>query len=398
MRSRRFRSLAVAASATALALAGPSSAAEAGRLLRWKHNVVTYRDQSSYGAAVAQAVRWINDLPANVTLVRARRGARANVRVVSRSRPGTNWAGLAWSWRLGNSLTSGLVTLNSAYLDLDYITSTDRANTAAHELLHALGVPHLHGCALMHPDNALDTPSCNTGLTRGTRRCGPQVPDLRALVARYRGSVGGFAGYRCADTNAPGDDGDVPSEPVPPPGPATAEPGPAVPAPVDPPVPVPPAPRVLLFDSFESGTLEAQWEPGPTTGAWQRTDETAGEGAWSVTDSPGGLYDNGTDSWLVLREPVDLRGRAGCLLTFRARIQLESGYDFLSVEALDPSGGRWTEVASYTGTGDLGFITRTISLAAVEDRLFRFRFRLQTDSSIVDDGVHLDAVSVECRV
>lgn len=182
----------------ALALVAPASAPAATATgLRWPSSTVTYRDKSSERAAVATAVAWWNDAPSSFSFVRAARGARANVTVRSIDRPRTSWDGLA-RWRLSSRgrIASARLDLNEAYLSRDspeYV-----AEVAAHELGHAIGLPHLSDrCSLMYPNSSVAT-RCPSGAGPGRYFCGPQAADVRSLIARYGGSLAGWPGTSCA--------------------------------------------------------------------------------------------------------------------------------------------------------------------------------------------------------
>lgn len=171
--------------AAVLPVPGPPGA-EAGR---WPKSTVTFRDHSGYGASVKLAARWWNRLPSPLRLVRARPGRRANITIRSTYRRNDS-AGWAYFPPVGR------MTLNRRYMSAGGMTRVDRADIAAHEFGHALGIPHVRErCALMNAASTLS--ECRRGVPRGRFRCGPQRADLRSLVRRYGGRVRSFGGTFC---------------------------------------------------------------------------------------------------------------------------------------------------------------------------------------------------------
>ncbi len=176
--------------ATAL-LATLLFAASAQAIDKWPRSTVTFRDRSDWPAAVNLAVKWWNDAPGRLKLVRARPGQRAQVRIVSANLDSAGLAGLPPDGRVD--------------LDRESFNAGEfryQADVAAHEIGHALGLPHIKSqCALMYAEaeTPADIPACNSTYPPGVVRCGPQRDDVRAMNRRYGGGVGEtFYGFRCA--------------------------------------------------------------------------------------------------------------------------------------------------------------------------------------------------------
>lgn len=377
-----------------------ASAARRPSGARWPSRHVRYRDLSGYAAGVRKAVSWINRMPTRLRLQRARPGQRAQITLRTSRIANVGWAGLAYFPPLGK------VTLNSKYLSGDDITVEDRADVIAHELLHAVGIPHLPGCNLMDPDDALAMDRCQHGMPAGLARCGPQRVDARAVARLYGGSLGNFIGMRCArrttpDGPEPGPDLGPVIDPITttPLSPIVATPAsdPTPPSPPPPPNPAPPAPYSFVDEDWELPTTA--WDlasAGSTAGSWTRTSSTALRGTWSITDSPNGPYADNTILVLGSRFVFNISGRQNCSLSFESRSDLEPGYDVLDAEL--NYAGTWYRVAQLTGwnTGQTQFSAVNIDAYRDAPGGLQLRFVLRTDASITGDGAMLDSIRVGC--
>lgn len=347
------------------------------------------------------AVRWINATPARVRLVRAGRGRPANITIVRvrRRSPYSGW---------GQYPPGGQVLLNAYWLDRGWFTLVHRAETAAHEIIHALGVPHLTGCSLMSGNGrGFEPRRCRRGIPAGVRRCGPQPRDASALIARYGGRLGRFRGFRCGRPirRPPPEDEPEHGDPLPPPDDSAAPPPPPPPPPPRPtPTPTPepepqppppePEPAVLLREDFES-PIAGRWTTGGTE-TWGRTTDRSASGAWSLTDGPAGPYDDYADAWVESTTALDLGAHSGCTLSSRVQLDTEPNYDFLVVEAI--ADGEVHELTRGSGNTSGQFVGVSVGL----DHLawassVRIRFRFVSDFSVTADGVHLDDVAVSCE-
>ncbi|MBI4728333.1 MAG: S8 family serine peptidase [Acidobacteria bacterium] len=149
-------------------------------------------------------------------------------------------------------------------------------------------------------------------------------------------------------------------------------------------------PIVTAYTESFDADIAGRWVTGGTNDTWDRTTEAGGG---MLTDSPGGEYLDGTDSWAAPAADLDLSGLIGCRLRYALSLDLDGGADRLLVEA-SSGGAEWSEITSRTGAG-----TQTVSddLSAFDGRPdVRFRFRLVSDGSGTADGAHLDDVEVRC--
>ena len=92
---------------------------------------------------------------------------------------------------------------------------------------------------------------------------------------------------------------------------------------------------------------------------------------------------------------LDLRALAphDTVLGFYAVFSLEDGYDFLQVEVSGDGGSTWTILGYLTGTETGGYYNTPLPKEALGEQC-RVRFRLVTDDSVTEDGVHIDDVGI----
>ena len=164
-------------------------------------------------------------------------------------------------------------------------------------------------------------------------------------------------------------------------------------------------PREVLFaDGFES-TLDAWVAESPSGKTWSRTEIAAASGEGSATDSAGGLYANGSNTWLRTASPIDLSAGSGCELDYAVRFHLQTSADWLLVEGRE-DGGSWRVIDSgapgnlaWTGNTNGAWIDWFEDLVADGfggTTSFEPRFRLVSDGSTRHDGAYVDDVVVHC--
>lgn len=131
-------------------------------------------------------------------------------------------------------------------------------------------------------------------------------------------------------------------------------------------------------------------------GTWAVTGEAFASPSRSYADSPGAGYQPNTDASLTLGSSVSLAGLSP-RLAFKAKSELEAGYDFLMVEVSADDGQSWVRLPfTITGTS-AGFASYDLSLGQFYGQTVSVRFRLVTDGIVQSDGVWLDDITIGGR-
>jgi thermitase len=165
--------------------------------------------------------------------------------------------------------------------------------------------------------------------------------------------------------------------------------------------------KLPLVEDFETDASLSRWLAGGVNNTWARTSELAGDGSWSITDSPGANYEDNTNSFVQTASGIDLSGLRRCAVNYQYNQKLEGEVvppgelvtiDKLLVEATTDPNGTWTRLGEI---GDLSpgttFNVDGHDLGAFSGQSGVYlRFRLVTDGSVTDDGVHIDGVVVNC--
>ena len=149
--------------------------------------------------------------------------------------------------------------------------------------------------------------------------------------------------------------------------------------------------RVYTVGFVDDMEGASHWYP---SGTWARSNETAHSPTTAWSDSPGGNYINGTNSSLELDGTIDLSDPRvdDPQVVFWHRYDLGSGDKIYAEVSTDRV--TWTKL---TGTYlayqslEAGFVQQIISLAAYDNQMIYFRFRLDaTSGTPVSDGWYVD--------
>jgi subtilisin family serine protease len=156
-----------------------------------------------------------------------------------------------------------------------------------------------------------------------------------------------------------------------------------------------PAYATVFADGFETD-LAGIWVTGGVNDSWGRITTVAHGGSFSLSDSPGTTYQNNTDSFVALANPIDMRGQQGCRVQYALRLSTEPSVDHLLLEA-STDGATWTAISDSSGSSGGAFFELTDDLSRFDGAAaLHLRFRLVTNASVVSDGAQLDDVAVRC--
>jgi len=144
---------------------------------------------------------------------------------------------------------------------------------------------------------------------------------------------------------------------------------------------------VSYFDEdFESG--DGNWALEDT---WSITDEFAHGDTFSLSEKPG-AYDNNKNISAKIR--VNLIGSTRPLLTFWHKYNFEDHQDFGYFEVSTNGGSSWYILYYITGFSGSNWEKVKIDLSSYANKDFFIRFRVNTGSSTVYDGWHIDDISI----
>jgi carboxypeptidase T len=162
-------------------------------------------------------------------------------------------------------------------------------------------------------------------------------------------------------------------------------------------------PNLIFSDSAENGM--GNW----TTDIGWGMSASSHSPSNSFTDSPIDYYTDLVDNSLTFSSTIDLRYKDKVLLRFWSKWDIESDWDFATVEASSDGGaswstvpGRYTRPASGIGvqvTGTFGYdgiksewVEEELDLSYFASSNFKFRFRMRSDEYTTRDGFYVDDI------
>jgi len=115
---------------------------------------------------------------------------------------------------------------------------------------------------------------------------------------------------------------------------------------------------------------------------------------FSLTDTPGGgLYTNNR-SYRATSPAINLTGKQGALLSFQLNFITELGGDAVTSETSIDGGTTWVNHGGFWGNSG-GWMSSKVDVGVLDGNAAAlFRFRLDTNGSVVNDGVHIDDVAI----
>lgn len=155
----------------------------------------------------------------------------------------------------------------------------------------------------------------------------------------------------------------------------------------------------VLFDD-DCNTLTNWVSP-----VWDVTNNTYHSATGSITDSPFGEYPNSHLSAAIMNTEIDLTEAAYALVTFWAKWEIETGYDYVQFMISEDGGSSWTALeGKYTVPGtenqiggqpvydgfQTDWVQEEVDLSAYIGKMVTFRFFLKTDNYVTEDGFYFD--------
>ncbi len=173
---------------------------------------------------------------------------------------------------------------------------------------------------------------------------------------------------------------------------------------------------VKIYGQTESIFVnEAEDLAGWTTNGWGLTTAEfyPGSPSASITDSPGGNYEDRANSVLALNETIDLTQAniVSANLSFYAKWAIEADYDQVQLEVSIDGGANWIpQCGSRTRPGTQNhfstgeplydgvqneWVLEEVSLSDYIGEMVMIRFELLSDGGVTADGFYVDALSAD---
>jgi len=156
----------------------------------------------------------------------------------------------------------------------------------------------------------------------------------------------------------------------------------------------------------EPATNTSQWN---TANGWSITGQDYVSAPTSITDTPSGKYPNNRDACLTLKNPVSLVTAKAAKLNYRARWEIEKGFDYAQILAsadgttFVPLCGKFTRPGTenqdqgqpvYDGS-QTGWVEEEIDLSDFIGGNLWLRFRMYSDGIEANDGFYFDNLEVK---
>jgi carboxypeptidase T len=148
-------------------------------------------------------------------------------------------------------------------------------------------------------------------------------------------------------------------------------------------------------------------------GTWASTTQQYYTAPASITESPDGEYLDNTDSFLYLNDTINLTNATTALLHFYAKWDIEDGYDYTQLTAVDiatgiytPLCGKYTSAGSqyqlldeplYDGT-QTNWVREEIDLTDFLGKKIQLRWAFYSDGFVTGDGFYFDDLAVDANI
>ncbi len=155
---------------------------------------------------------------------------------------------------------------------------------------------------------------------------------------------------------------------------------------------VAPISQPYFSDDFENGPY--YWITGGERSDWGLTATDTHSGKLAFCDSPQGDYQGGSDSWMMLAQPLDFSSAQNPQLKFYHRYELRDG-DYIYIEGSTDGGNSWDQIGQPITGNQYNYVEAYYSLEDFAGSPeFLLRFRLSTNYSVSDNGWFIDDISI----
>ena len=169
------------------------------------------------------------------------------------------------------------------------------------------------------------------------------------------------------------------------------------------------SPFIIFYDTAENGT--ENWDTGL---GWGISDERSSEGEFSFSDSPYSNYNDLEENQFTLLSDIDLSMMNNAFLQFNTRWDFERHWDEAQVSLITDNLTQWQIEEGIHTTGGTGLGVQTLGepvyngfrdLAWFEENYpllehlysgFKFRFSMNSDEALNEDGIYLDEIKLLC--
>lgn len=170
--------------------------------------------------------------------------------------------------------------------------------------------------------------------------------------------------------------------------------------------------RDTIIKTFGDATLQFSDDAANAenwSGDWDLTSEDYFSPDFSFTDSPNGEYNNNENNTYIFNDTVDLSEATSAYTRFRAKWDIEAGYDYVQFQVSTDFGNSWIPQCGkftrpgvqnwgepqpvgeplYDGTQN-NWVMEEISLTDYIGEQIMFRFILVSDQGVTEDGFYFD--------